>query len=384
VTHEPYIGRCLDRQTGTTTVFDHAGAGLSWLSAGGEWAVYTRVDETSTVYAWNAVTEQRRAVEAHTWIAGAPVTDGTWVAWINGDFQVELCSLDTTEPATVSRLGSYASSPAIDDGLLCWSALDETMANTVLTAYDCATGATKTARIEGFSAVSLDVSGRLIVAAGETPDYHSHLYVWDTRTGEVTRRLSTYPDYISRGFISGTRAVLDWVPPHGYRQVRVLDLATDELTQVTPDTYYAVPWSFDGSVIGLALKHPSETSTLEVAWCDLDERSQTDTTDTEGENDDHGDTRQESYRAAVDDSPRERPGTDETMPSVESTGAQSRPETMTAATMPQLPTNVDSESDGPNSAGTMPRTVAVIGALGALTLIGTVGAMRQRRASRTS
>lgn len=374
-THTPYVGRYLDRTTGATTEFDREGGGLTYLSAEGDWAVYGRMEETTTVRAWNAVTGERESISATEWVVGPAVTDGEWVAWLGGDSSVMLCPLGSGTPRAVATGAS--STPAIDAGRVCWSILDQQTGATGILTYDCTTGETASVTVPGFSAGSIDISGPLVIATGETPDYQSHVYAWDTRTDSAERIVSSHPDYVSRAFISGTRVVCDWLPVGGYRQVRVFDLATGLLTPVTPDTVHANAWSFDGSVVGIALKHPSDTSTLEVAWCDLDEGSSRDAIDASIE-----DPAEEGEVAAtpITDAAEVTPAASEATTTAEATGAPSRETTAPAAGVTSPPSPATASSDADTGGGiALPAALAV----GALALLGG-GATVVRRRTRST
>ncbi|MDO8881248.1 MAG: hypothetical protein Q7W44_10715 [Coriobacteriia bacterium] len=272
VTHSPYVGRYLDRVTGRRERIDASPAGLLWLHAGGDLAVYTREDSTSTVRSWNPATGERRSIETSPSPLTPIVTDGTYVTWLSADGEVVVASLaGPAAPPTVIDASAICS-PSIDRGVVCWAERDSDTSAIVRT-LDARTGTSHSARVEGFSPLGVDISGPLVIVIGETPDYRSHVYVWDTRTGQVTRRYSAYPAYVSVALISGTRVALNTVVSGtGRRSVHVLDLVSGVISDVTPPDLYALLWSFDGSVAGMAVKRP--TSTLEAAWCDLDEQPQ--------------------------------------------------------------------------------------------------------------
>lgn len=284
VTHSPYLGRCLEIATGEVTDVDPSPDGLMWLSAGGGWTVYQRTEETTTIRAYNPADRSRAEIDAPEGVYSLPMTDGTLVVWVTPSEELWVGSLDSGERELMdTRALGY---PAIDAGRVSWvshvpwphpdgSASDAGAASLEpvlrVNVWDVGSGETTSVAIPGFTPMLTDISGPLVIVTGETPDYRSHLYVWDTRTGEVRRALSAYPGYVSRSFISGERVAMSWTRGSGGGyQVRVLDLRTDAIGDVTAPEMYGLPWSFEGSTIGMTVKWPH--TTLEAAWCNIDER----------------------------------------------------------------------------------------------------------------
>jgi hypothetical protein len=391
VTHSPYAGRYLDRLTGRRATFESMaeGSGIAFLSAGGDWAVYVREDETgieatATIRAWNAATGARTSFETTPAIWGPPTTDGTLVTWLDADTSVVVAPL---AGGPVVRLAEYvACTPAIDDGRVCWAERglappDEMHAEDIgevhalagdeLFMHDTATGTTVSTHIEGFSALDVDISGPIVVATGETSDYRSHLYVWDTRTGVVTRAYSAYPDYLSRAHVSGLRAVMSVVPPGGGGRVCSIDLTTRAVSVVTPPDMRAHAWSFDGSVIGLQIQ--PRGGMLEAAWCDLDERPTPD--EVNGDDPTPSAPASRASRTVTGESaePTDTPVTDEDT---------TTPEPEAPADIPTDEPNAPDASDPePGADATLPLPW-MLGGLAGLVVLGAAGVVVRNRAAR--
>ena len=389
VTHSPYAGRYLDRLTGRRATFESTaeGSGIAFLNAGGDWAVYVREDETgieatATIRAWNATTGARTSFETTPAIWGPPATDGTLVTWLDAKTSVVVAPL-AGGPAL--RLAEDAAcTPAIDDGRVCWSGrgfapLDEAHAedigevhlltSTELFMHDTATGTTASTLIEGFSVLDVDISGPIVVATGETPDYRSHLYVWDTRTGVVTRAYSAYPDYLSRAHVSGLRAVMSIVPAGGGGRVCSIDLTTHAISVVTPPDTRAYAWSLDGGVIGLQIQPPG--GRLEAAWCDLDERPVPD--EVNGDDPTPPAPSSASWTVTEESAEPTAPVTDEDT---------TTPEPQAPADIPRdEPKAPDASDPEPGADATLPLPW-VLGGLAALVMLGAAGAVLRNRAAR--
>lgn len=287
VTHSPYLGRCLHLGTRKLTDVDPSPDGLMWLTAGGGWAVYQRADETTTIRAYNPADGSRVEIAAPEGVDSPPVTDGTHVVWQSVDGALWAAGLaDGRRVRMDTRALGY---PMVDAGRVSWVSYvpsphpdgetgdadaESTAPVERVNVWDIESDTTTSVAIPGFSPMLTDISGPRVIVTGETPDYRSHLYTWDTRTGEVRRALSAYPRYVSRSYVSGDRVVMGWTASSGGGyQVRVLDLRTGAVSDVTSPEVYGLPWSFEGSTLGMTVMWPQ--TTLEAAWCDLDERPAT-------------------------------------------------------------------------------------------------------------
>lgn len=277
----PPVVRYLNRDTGARAYIDPRPAGIWDVSAGGDWVVYQRDDATSTVAAWNPNTGKHRTIATGVRLAGNTATDGTHIAWreyTHGDdapgIEYKLV-IDTIAPGPSTDIADDAfCAPAIDRGVVAWATwTPSSNGTTTLRAYDIRTGTRSSVRIAGFSATQrVDISGPLVVAAGEDSGYTSHIYVWDTRTGQVRKVYSVPIGTASVGsaYVSGNRVVFEETPRKAFSQARTLDLATGAIADVTPADLWGSLWSLDGSVIGMIIKRPAWT--VEAAWCDLDAR----------------------------------------------------------------------------------------------------------------
>ncbi|MBN2848389.1 MAG: hypothetical protein JXP72_08070 [Coriobacteriia bacterium] len=390
VTHTPYVGQYIDRLTGRRTTFDPGseGGGVAFLQAGEDWAVYVRehemgVESTATIRAWNMVTGARVSRETSPAFYSPPVTDGTLLAWQDTDSSVIVAPLGGGEPLTLGM--DAAAGPAINQGRVCWAqhipadngeTRSEDLAalfppdSTVVWVHDTATGAIRSAVIERFSALGVDMSGSTIIITGETPDYRSHLYVWDTRTSAVSRVYSAYPDYLSAAYVSGDRVVMNVVPAGGGGQVRALDLITGALTVVSPPDGRADAWSFDEGVVGIRIQHSG--GTFEAAWCDLDERPAPDATDGSGSPTPVRPTSSPPSAPQESAEPTDTPADEDT-----ATPAAEVPDD-TPEVAPEEPGSGDAVEPEPDRRSPL---AWVLGGLAGLAVLGTTGLILRRRGS---
>ncbi|MDP2400542.1 MAG: hypothetical protein Q8M66_01050, partial [Actinomycetota bacterium] len=276
----PPVVRYLNRDTGARARINPNPAGIWDVAAGGDWVVYQRDDATSTISAWNPNTDEYRTIATGVRLAGNPATDGTHVTWLEYTHDEDASAIeykvvvDTIAPGPSTDIAYDAfCAPAVDRGVVAsvtWDASNN--GSSTLRTYDIRTGTRSSVRIPSFSALYVDISGPLVVAAGEDHRYTSHIYVWDTRTGRVRNVYSAPLKTASVGsaYVSGTRVVFEETPFRQFRRVRTLDVTTGAVADVSPPDLWASLWSLDGSVVGMIIKRPGWT--VEAAWCDLDAR----------------------------------------------------------------------------------------------------------------
>jgi hypothetical protein len=273
----PPVVRYLNRDTGARALVDPGPAGIWDLAAGGDWVVYQRDDATSTVVAWNPNTGEHRTVATEVRLTDNPATDGTHITWREFTHDADASEIeykvviDTIAPGPSTDIADDAvCTPAVDQGVVAWVTLDASdNGSSTLRTYDIRTGTRSSVRIPSFSALYVDISGPLVIAAGEDHRYTSHIYVWDTVTGQVRNVYSAPVRTASIGsaYVAGTRVVFEETPLRQFRRIRTLDVATGAVADVSPPDLWASLWSLDGSVAGMIIKRPGWT--VEAAWCDL-------------------------------------------------------------------------------------------------------------------